>query len=512
LLFIAGSSSYIAWRARHVDEQTRAWIVRDLSRRFDSEVELGSIHLSAFPQLAAIGTNLTIRPHSHMDLPPLIQIQTFTFNLGFLGVFHAPRHIRDVSVSNMTITIPPRGDKAQVWVENNKPVEPRHAKALPATVLDEVHCDNAHLVTLPRKSPPGKPEKHPLDWEIHDLQLKSVGAGRVVSFVGKLTNAKPVGEIITDGDFGPWEVDEPGSTPLSGEYQFTNADLGPFPGIAGILSSTGKFSGVLDELQVAGETNTPDFSLDNVGKPVPLHTIYSATVDGTNGDTLLHPVRATLLHSVLIANGSILGVPKNQGHAIKLLVTSQNARIEDVLRLAVKSNPPLLTGALQINAQLELPPSKQHVIDKIILDGDFSVSEARWSSTSLRDKLQSLSRHAQGAPADATTGSAISDLNGRFHLEKGIIAFQRLTFSIPGAMVLLAGRYKLRSGELDFHGGLRMQAKLSQIVTGKKAFFLKAVDPLFSKHGGGTYVPITITGTRENPSFAVNVFGKTIKK
>jgi hypothetical protein len=76
----------------------------------------------------------------------------------------------------------------------------------------------------------------------------------------------------------------------------------------------------------------------------------------------------------------------------------------------------------------------------------------------------------------------------------------------------LAGSYDVGESKLDFKGQLRLKAKLSQTVTGKKSFFLKAVDPFFSKQGAGTVLPITITGTREAPVLGVHVFHKTIKK
>jgi hypothetical protein len=59
---------------------------------------------------------------------------------------------------------------------------------------------------------------------------------------------------------------------------------------------------------------------------------------------------------------------------------------------------------------------------------------------------------------------------------------------------------------------LRLQAKLSQTVTGKKSFFLKAVDPFFNKEGAGTLLPITITGKREAPTLGVSAFHKTFKR
>jgi hypothetical protein len=76
----------------------------------------------------------------------------------------------------------------------------------------------------------------------------------------------------------------------------------------------------------------------------------------------------------------------------------------------------------------------------------------------------------------------------------------------------LEGKYDIRESKLDFNGFVRLQAKLSQTVSGKKSFFLKAIDPLFSKNGAGTQLPITITGTRQAPTLGVSVFHKMIKK
>ena len=107
--------------------------------------------------------------------------------------------------------------------------------------------NDTDLVIVPKKA-----GKVPLDFDIHDLVLKSVGPDKPFDFHGNLTNAKPQGEIATVGTFGPWDADEPGDTAVTGSYKFTDADLGPFPGIAGTLSSTGDYTGQLNE--IAGRT------------------------------------------------------------------------------------------------------------------------------------------------------------------------------------------------------------------------------------------------------------------
>jgi hypothetical protein len=499
---LAGLILVVFLRTRNIDDRTREWVVRELRSRFDSEVELQDLHVQLYPRMGVTGGGLAIRYHNRTDLPPMFQIERFSFNLGVLGILRAPRHIAGIYVQNLTITIPPRGERKHQVSEQRK-----EQRQLPSVVVDEIVCNDTGLVIVPKKE-----GKEPLDFEIHDLILKSVGAGKPFAFHGNLTNAKPTGEIVTNGNFGPWDAAEPGDTPVSGAYKFTDANLGPFPGIAGILSSTGKYSGQLNELEVAGQTDTPDFSLDPVRHPVPLHTEYSATVNGTDGDTYLHPVRATLLHSLIIASGSVVRAPAKKGHIITLEVTSEKARLEDILRLATKADRPFMTGILNLKTKFLLPPGPVKVLDKLKLDGEFSVTDGQWASAEVREKLESFSRHAEGEPTNEDAGSSISDFRGCFFFDRGVVTFKDLTFSVPGATVQLRGSYKLQGEELDFSGDLRLKAKLSQTVTGKKSFFLKAIDPFFAKKGAGAVVPISITGTRESPTIGVTLFHKTVKK
>ncbi|HEY2546565.1 MAG TPA: AsmA-like C-terminal region-containing protein [Candidatus Acidoferrum sp.] len=502
------SGGLLFWRAQHVANLLRPWAIRSLSEHFQSRVELSNLSVSGFPLLSVTAEDLSIHFDDRTDAPPLIHIDSLKFNLGLRDLLHLPRSLTAAQIDNMTITIPPR--------EDNRNATPQHFanahNAIASVLVNEVICKNTILVMLPRKPDPGKPAKEPFEWDIHDLKLTSASLNKPSHFHGTLTNAKPKGEIETSGSFGPWDIDDPGSTPVDGIYRFTDADLGPFPGIAGILSSTGKFSGEISKLEVEGETDTPDFSLDGIGKPVPLHTAFSATVDGTNGDTLLHTVRATLIRSTIVANGSVIRAPENKGHTIIVSFDSADARIQDILALAVKSDKPFLTGTVRIRGKLLVPPSPEKALDRMILDGQFGLDDAEWANQEVRDKLQGLSRRAEGKPGDQDAGSATSDLRGKFHVEKGVARFSSLTFSIPGADVDLAGTYNLVGGELDFNGHLRLQAKLSQTVTGAKSFFLKAVDPFLKKDGGGVVIPISITGTRENATIGVTILHKTIEK
>ena len=495
---ICGVALFVYLGARHIDERTREWVVRELANRFDSRVELKGLQVDLTPRMEVTGEDLTLYYHDRSDVPPLIHIERFHFNLGVLGIIHVPRHIDGAYVENMTITIPPRHRQTDSSFSDREP-----DRTLPHVVFDEIVCNDTQLVVLPKKQ-----GKDPLEFDIHDLVLKSVDANKRFDFHGNLTNAKPKGEIATRGTFGPWDAEEPGDTHVSGTYAFSDADLNPLPGIDGTLSSTGRYTGQLNRLEVEGETDTPNFSLDPIGRPVPLHTEFSATVDGTDGDTYLHPVRATLLHSLIIANGSVIRSSAKSGHVIALEITAPKARLQDILRLATKSNGPVMTGEINLKAKMLLQPGKQKVVDRLNLDGNFGIADAQFGSTEVREKLESLSRHALGKPKNEEAGSALTDLSGKFQLASGLATFQNLEFGVPGAEIKLDGKYDLGGEALDFRGDLRMRAKLSQTVTGPKSVFLRVVDPFFKKDGAGSVVPIRITGTRDNPRFALALFKK----
>jgi hypothetical protein len=468
-----------------------------LSEKFHADVELKDFHVYLFPGARIEGSGLVLRHESRTDVPPLISIAEFSAEAGILGLLGKPWKIGHVKLKGLTIQIPPKGERGkQDWSK---------ARDMPV-LIHEIVSDDAELRLLPKSA-----DKDPHIFAIHHLVMHSVGLDRPASFTAQLTNAVPPGEIDTKGSFGPWSPDDPGQTPLSAEYTFDKADLGVFKGISGILSSQGKFGGVLEKIEVEGKTSTPDFTVSIGGHPVDLETTFSATVDGTNGDTLLHPVTAHLLKTVIVAQGGVVRSPDKKGKRITLDVTVDQGRIEDLMRLAVKADNPALTGAVKFRTTFDLPHGPGDLSDRLNLNGKFDVAKAEFTSPEVVGKIKTLSRKGQGKPGDEDAGSSVSELKGNFVLDNGIITFRGLNFSVTGAEVALNGKYGLDKEDLDFHGKLRMQAKLSQTMTGAKSFLLKAFDPFFRKKGQ-TELPIKITGTRDHPSFGLDLRHKDKEK
>ena len=474
----------------------RKKVVEMLGEKFHATVDLKDFHVYLFPGARIEGSGLALRHEGRTDVPPLISIAEFSAQAGISGLLWRPWKIGQVKLKGLVIQIPPPAQRRkQDWSKVRKgPV-----------LIREIVSDDAELRLLPKSA-----DKEPHVFAIHHLVMHSVGLDRAASFTAQLTNAVPPGEIEAKGSFGPWSADDPGKTPLAAQYTFDKADLGVFKGISGILSSQGKFGGVLEKIEVEGTTSTPDFMVRIGGHPVALDTTFSATVDGTNGDTLLHPVTAHLQNTVIVAQGGIVKIPE-KGRTIKLDVTVDQGRIEDLLLLAVKADKPLMTGAVKFHTMFELPPEKGDIPDRLNLDGRFDVAHAEFSNPQVAGKIANLSRKGQGQPENEDAGSSISELEGKFVLDNGVITFRGLTFSVTGAVVALNGNYGLDKGDLDFHGKLRMQAKLSQTMTGAKSFLLKAFDPFFRKNGQ-TELPIKITGTREHPSFGLDFRHKDKEK
>jgi hypothetical protein len=480
---------------RHVEPILRARVIESLSTRFNSRVELGEFHVRVLDGLQVEGSDAKLYPLAIDRDLPLLAIRRFSFHTSWRELLHTPMHIQRVRVEGLAINLPPKDQRKQIPGLHG-------GKNKVSIYLEEIDVDDAHL-TLGTN----KPGKIPLDFEIRHLVLNSVGQEQPMKFQATLVNPKPVGDIATTGYFGPFDSETPGDSSVNGSYEFSHADLGTIKGIGGILSSKGRFSGALNRIVVDGYTDTPDFQISISGHKVPLHTTFHAIVDGTSGDTYLQPVDATLLGSHILASGFVVRAQDRSGHHIVLDVTVDKARIEDLLRVAVRTDPPVMTGAVRLKTKLDLPAGDVPVSEKLRLVGTFGLTGAHFTREAVQKKIDSLSLRSQGKPEEAmddTPDNVRSRMSGNFTLLHSQLALSNLQYIVPGLMVKMDGVYSLDGNEFDFHGTARMDAKLSQMTTGWKSILLKPVDPFFAKNGAGTEVPIKLTGTRSEPKFGLD--------
>jgi hypothetical protein len=216
----------------------------------------------------------------------------------------------------------------------------------------------------------------------------------------------------------------------------------------------------------------------------------------------------------VVARGSVVKQKSPQGHRIRLDVSIEGGKIEDLLKLAVQSDP-MMTGFLHLKTSFDLAPGADDVANRLKLAGDFTVSDADFTDDTIQNKINALSLRSRGKAKQAKAvapENSLSDLDGSFHLADGNMAFPDLHFQVPGTAVALTGNYSMDGSQFDFHGTARMDAKLSHMVTGWKALVLKPVDPFFSKNGAGTELPIKITGNKSDPHFALDFHRKSDSK
>jgi len=497
----------------------KAQTVLYLEKRFDSKAELEALRVSMpmesplkvllnkgrGAQVRVEGTKIALRHQGRTDIPPMFAMDRFFFEVDLHTLWEKPTRVRFIRLDGLALTIPPKDQRPSLSgsaseeevLQSEPPTEEEVAPpGAPSVLIDEVVADGAKLVMLPKD-----PAKAPLIFDIHKLKLTSAGPGVAMNYDAELTNAKPPGLIHAKGSFGPWVAPEPARSAISGDYTFKKADLGVFKGIAGTLSSKGKFRGLLAGMEVEGETQTPDFRLTMGGEPVPLKTKYRAIVDGTNGNTLLQPVIAILGSTVFECKGGVVRGREDIGKSVLLDVVMKQGKIDDVLRLAMKGGKPFLTGGVGLRLKFELPPGQGEISDRLEISGDFDLREANFTSPTVQDKIDEFSRRGQGRPKDEQIDEVPTNLKGVFRMADGVMRFSELVFNIPGAEVDLRGRYRFSDETLAFRGKMRLDAKVSQTQTGWKRIVLKPVDPFFSKQGAGTLLSIQIAGQRSNPEF-----------
>lgn len=474
-----------------------------LADRFSSGVEIDGFDFTLFPAGVTV-TGVSLRHHHRTDVPPIIKIRRLTAQTDLWAmIFGANRDVKLVRLEGLEIRMKSGGSPNQqstnVETHSSQKSTGEGSGHFPF-VIQKVIADGTLLQILPKQE-----GKEPLDFDIRKLTLRSVGVNQPMAFVATLTNAKPPGLIQTDGSFGPWQKDTPSTTPVSGNYTFDNADLGVFNGIAGILSSKGDYQGELDRIEVKGTTDTPNFTVGS-GHAVDLKTNFEATVDGTNGNTLLHPVDASFKNSEFVCKGGVVGTPGRKGKAVQLDVVSKHAQIEDLLMLVLDSPKPLLKGSVGFKTKFLLPQGNAPVLSKLLLDGQFNLVSAQFTSDKVQDKIDALSNRSRGIhKPEKEADNVASNLAARFVLKKGTIRFSQLSFQVPGALISLTGSYGIRSEKIDFKGHARFKAELSHMTTGWKSLLLKAVDPFFKKNGAGAVLPIKITGTKSDPHFGLNL-------
>jgi hypothetical protein len=500
-----------------VEPILRASVVKALSEAFHSPVELDRLDISIVRGIEVEGGGLRIlylagpgMPDKQQlagqgGAPPMVSVNSFRFRVTRHDLMTMHARVAHVEVNGMELHIPPH-QIGQAF----HPARDRQPTVKFEVGRIEAHDTKLFIETL-------KPGKEALEFDIQDLTLTDVGAGRPMLYVADVVNPKPKGDIHAFGHLGPWVGENPRATPLDGDYRFDHVDLNTIKGLGGTMASVGHFAGALGHLTVDGTANVPDFSLDVSGHAVPLQTTFHAFVDGMNGDTTLAPVQARLLHTDITAKGTIARIAasngKGGGHDIALTVNLPQGRIEDLLQLGMKTMPPVMRGAVTLRAKLHIPPGDVRVAQKMELAGNLKIAGVVFGNPKLQDRVDGLSMRAQGKPEESKeagsdrSAEVRSDMSAEFALAHSQMMVDKLHYEMPGAKVDMAGVYTMDGNLFEFKGHVRTEAKASEMVTGWKSMLLKPFDKFLAKNGAGLELPIEVSGAKGDVKFGLAMHG-----
>ena len=470
---------------------TQASVTTGLEQKFNSHVEMKSFRSSFFPP-SCVAEGVTFKRNSQGGVTPIATVARLTIEGSYPGFFRVPKHISHVTVEGLHIFASPASEKIG-------PVASAEGEGEPKIQIDDISADNSVV-----EFSSGEANAKPLRFNIHKLTINEVSDGKPMVFHAELSNPLPPGEVRVEGKFGPLDTKKPAEAPASGSYTSERANLGVFPGIGGTLYSTGKFEGKLNQLEVAGMTDTPDFNVSPNPHTVHLRTQFHAVVNGWNGDVSLKNVKAQLNSSTVLARGEIAG-KGGPGKTVSLTGIENEGSIKDWLELLAHNHHPKMTGTMKFRTIVYVPPGEQDFIKRVNLRGDFEIGQAEFTKPETQQQVNNLSRMAQGQKASDDPEDVFENMRGHVEMENEVANVSDLYFGVPGALAHMHGTYGIESGKIDLHGNLRVDQKLSKGTSGVKSVFLKVIEPMMKKKKTGEVVPVKITGTMKDPSYGLDI-------
>jgi hypothetical protein len=458
-------------------------VVQDLAEASDSGVTIHSYHPTYVPVPGCVLYGVEFRHGQHNK--DLITIQKLRIMGSYSGILR--HYVPRIIAEGARVFIPAFGSKT---IFHSQHSDIKIGEIVANGTLVEFASSDSHA--------------SPLTFDVHDALLTEVRWGSPIGYRLKFRNPNPPGELSVNGKFGAWADGHPEDTPMSGDYTFEKANLAVYDGIAGLLSSKGRFEGLLKHIDVSGSIDTPDFEVRSSGHKVGLRTQFNAYVNAQNGDVFLNHVEARFKRTTVVADGSVAHGKAHSGRDTNVHLTSRDGRVEDILGLFVTDPRSPMAGPISLDARAELPSGDDSFLDKLHLGGEFLIREGKFTHPDTQLDVDKLSAGARGKNKDIPE-EVVTDLRGKVDMRHALSDFSDLDFGIPGAHAKLHGTYNVENHRVNLHGHMRVETKISNTSSGMKSFLLKVLDPIFKKRKEGEVVPVHIMGTYEKPDIGLDL-------
>ena len=483
---------------------TRASIIQALQEQSGGNVQVRTFRQIYWPEPGCVAEGVTFR-RADKNEQPFVTIQKLTIATNYPGLLI--HYISTVRAEGLHVTVETQPQAAGESGSSSFQV----GSLSSGLRIGEIVADNAEVEFAPNAG-----RKQPLIFRTPKLTLRDLAANKPMTFSATVQIPQPPAEVDVVGNFGAWQSGRGGESILTGSYNLKSLDLGTFDGVGGILTSKGKFDGVLQKVEINGTVDTPKFTLSTSGHPVHLVAAYSATVNGLNGDVNLDSAQIKYGRTTIDASGSVTGKEGQNGKTAVFELSSNKARVQDLLWMFISENTPPMSGPITFRGKATLPPGDRPFLNKLVLQGDFGISDAQYPHPDTQKNVDVLSARARGQ-ADKVEdtnqklggdsydpGRVLSNVKGHVVTTNAVANLSNLMFDIPGASAKLNGTFKLKTQEVDLQGYMHLEAELSQATTGVKSVLLKVMQP-FMKKGkrNESVIWIKIGGTYQNPTYSI---------
>ena len=447
-----------------------------------SKLKIEKYHRTYFPRPGFVASGLTMTRDASPNGVPVGTAKDLIVEGSWIDLLLLRSRVQLVDIVGLKVVIPPVGSAAR---KGDFPAGSSADFAGPTTAVEKFHLRDAEFDIQ-------RVHGGEFAFPIHDLVIRNLEKGHAISYAVDMQNAMPSGRILSKGNFGPLNPANLGATPMSGSFTFAPVNLGDIHGIGGTLAASGKFSGTLVATEVESNSTVPDFAVGK-GQPTAIAVNMQATVDGMNGNVVLHRVDVKIGASDVHAEGTIASTA-GQPKVTTLDLTVKKGRVQDVLRPFFKGKIPV-AGAMALHGHVRVDGAKdgEKFLQRLHVVGGFNVPEERLTNAATEQKLSEFSERAQGAKQDDDE-DVLSSLSGDVTVQDGVLSASRITFDVAGAEANVNGTFNFKSRDVNLAGQLKMDTDITHVTTGFKSFLLKPLVPFTKKKSAGALIPIAITG------------------
>jgi hypothetical protein len=482
---------------------TRSSIIEALQQQSGSNVQVQTFRQMYFPTPGCVAEGVTFRRGNSGQ--PFLTIQKLTITSNYPALL--AHHISNIKADGLHVTIAEQPESSAAETSQGFNIGTFSS----GVTIGQIVADGAAIEFAPTAD-----RKQALIFLTPKLTLHDLGAGKPLAFQATVQIPQPPAEVDVKGTFGAWQAGHGGESELSGTYDLKSLDLGTFDAIGGILTSKGDFHGALQHVNVKGTVDTPKFTLSTSGHRVHLVAAYSATVNGLNGDVDVDSAQVKFAGTTINASGSVSGQEGKNGKTAVFNLSSNKARVQDLLWMFISENTPPMTGPITFRAKATLPPGNAPFLNKLVLQGDFGISDAQYPHPDTQKNVDVLSARARGQAGKVEDtneklgdnsydpGRVLSNVKGHVVTKDAVANLSNLTFDVPGASAKVNGTFKLKTQEVDLQGFMHLDTELSKATTGVKSVLLKVMQP-FMKKGkrNESVIAIKIGGTYQNPTYGI---------